>query len=66
MTGRQQTQTDKEPKGPSATTFRSVERRYGGKCHQIPISREMDMLDWHSMLNRACPPRHSENFLLLI
>src|SRR5215210_4056022 len=29
---------------PSATTFRSVESRYGGKCHQIPISKEMDML----------------------
>jgi hypothetical protein len=51
---------------PSATTSRSVERRCGGKCHQIPISREMDMLGWHSMINRACPLGHSENFLFLI
>ncbi len=52
--------------GPSATTSRSVERRDGGTCHHIPISNQMDMLDLHSMLNRACPAGHSENFLFLI
>ncbi len=51
---------------PSATTSRSVERRDGGTCHHIPISNQMDMLDLHSMLNRACPAGHSENFLFLI
>ena len=54
------------PKGPGATTSRSVERRDGGKCHHIPISHLMDMLDLHFMLNRACPSGHSENFLFLI
>ena len=52
--------------GPGATTSRSVERRDGGKCHHIPISHQMDILDLHSMLNRVCLYGHSENFLFLI
>ena len=52
--------------GPGATTSRSVERRDGGKCHHIPISHQMDILDLHSMLNRVCLSGHSENFLFLI
>ena len=51
---------------PGATTSRSVERRDGGKCHHIPISHQMDILDLHSMLNRVCLYGHSENFLFLI
>ena len=52
--------------GPGATTSRSVERRDGGKCHHIPISHQMYILDLHSMLNRVCLSGHSENFLFLI